>query len=277
MSVPTFYQLLNPVLKSLHQLGGSASVSEIEDAVISIMKLAEKDVAEIHRGSTTKLSYRLAWARNYLKRYGLLENSARGVWALTSKGRKTASVDKQTIDRAVHKLDRGALVVEETTDEKIAQSVGKLWQENLIEKLLSVSPGAFERLCQRILRESGFIKVEVTGKTGDGGIDGVGIARLNGFLSIYIIFQCKRYAGSVSSSQIRDFRGAMQGRAEKGLFITTGSFTRDARSEATRPGALSIDLVDGEELAEKMKELRLGVNVKTEEIVFVDDEWFKSF
>ncbi|HVO28810.1 MAG TPA: restriction endonuclease [Candidatus Paceibacterota bacterium] len=278
MAVPSFYELFNPVLEALRQLGGSGSVSEIEDTVIEIIKLEQKDAEEMHRGNTTKLGYRLGWARNYLKRYGLLENSARGIWALTAKGRATASVDKDMVDKEVHKIPREADARKrKPSEEKNPPLEEDLWEEKLMDKLRTLSPEAFERLCQRILRESGFIKVEVVGKVGDGGIDGVGIVRLNGLLSFHIVFQCKRYAGSVSASQIRDFRGAMQGKAEKGLFITTGSFTRDARNEAARVGALQIDLIDGDELITKMRELGLGVKIKTKEIPEIDEDWFKSF
>jgi restriction system protein len=141
-----------------------------------------------------------------------------------------------------------------------------------------MDPSAFERLVQRLLRESGFIKVEVTGRSGDGGIDGKGVMRLGGLLSFHVIFQCKRYRGSVSVSQVRDFRGAMVGRADKGLLITTGNFTRDAMREAVRDGAPAIDLIDGDLLVEKLKQLGLGVRteiVETEQIS-VDQKWFKS-
>src|SRR5262249_34284183 len=135
---------------------------------------------------------------------------------------------------------------------------------------------AFERLGQRLLRESGFIQVEVKGRSGDGGIDGKGIARIHGLMSFHVIFQCKRYQGVVSSGEIRDFRGAMVGRSDKGLFITTGSFSRDAMKEATRDGAPPIDLLDGDQLSEKLKELRLGVTVETVEKVSIESEWFKT-
>lgn len=148
------------------------------------------------------------------------------------------------------------------------------WKEKLLNILYSISPAAFERLAQRILRESGFSQVEVTGKVGDGGIDGKGIVRVSGLLSFHVIFQCKRYKGSVSPSQIRDFRGAMQGRADKGLFITTGNFTRDALKEATRDGAPPIDLIDGELLCEKLKELKLGITTQFIEQVEIKTEWF---
>jgi restriction system protein len=139
-----------------------------------------------------------------------------------------------------------------------------------------MSPDGFERLVQRLLRESGFIQVEVTGRSGDGGIDGKGIARIHGLMSFHVIFQCKRYQGVVSSSEIRDFRGAMVGRADKGLFLTTGTYSREAVKEATRDGAPPIDLLDGDQLADKLKELGLGIRVEMVEHVTIDADWFRG-
>jgi restriction system protein len=275
MSVPTFDNLYNSLIHAMKELGGSGSTSEIEGKVAEILKLSEEDINEIHRHNTTKLSYRLAWTRNYLKRYGLIENSSRAIWSLTPKGKNVDKVNKDEINKVVKALDRQKILItkdeEETPDEII------IWQNQYLEQLQKLSPKGFEHLCQRMLRESGFVQVEVTGRSGDGGIDGRGIIKIGGLLIFHIIFQCKRYVGSVSSQQIRDFRGAMVGRSDKGLFITTGTFTRDARQEATRDGAPPVDLIDGEELVEKMKNLKLGVKIETEEIVEVDSEWFKAF
>lgn len=277
MPIPTYDDLFNPVLQALHELGGSGSNSEVDETVAKILKLTEDEINEIHSGNRTKLSYRLAWSRNYLKRYGLLENSARGVWALTAKGRDTHVVEKKDVNKIVKSLDRPDSIESEVEEGKEPESSDKLWQEQLLESIMTLTPEAFERLCQRILRESGFVQVEVTGKTGDGGIDGRGIIKVAGLLSFHVIFQCKRYVGSVPSKEIRDFRGAMVGRTDKGLFMTTGTFTRDSRAEANRDGAPPIDLIDGQELVEKMKELGLGANVKSQEIIEIDKEWFKSF
>jgi len=278
MPIPTYDKLFNPVLEALHALGGSGAISEIDDKVAEILKLTEEEINEIHVGNRTKLTYRLAWSRNYLKRYGLLENSMRGIWSLTPEGNKTKNVDISDVKRKVKGLDKK----KETIEEKIEEGEEPIdsaisWQDDLIEELLKIDPSSFERLCQRVLRESGFVQVEVTGKTGDGGIDGRGIAKVNGLLSFYVTFQCKRYKGSVSSNEIRDFRGGMIGRSEKGLFITTGTFTRDAKKEAIRDGAPTIDLIDGQELAERLKDLRLGIEVKTEEVIKINKEWFKEF
>ncbi len=274
--------LFNPTLKALQNLGGSGSIDEIEDQVANILKLSEKQVGEIHRGNISKLRYRLAWARNYLKRFGLLENSSRGIWALTQRGLEVDKVDQIEVKRKVVAEDRKGkaediensnLFSHDETEE--VQSFS--WQEKLIEELQNVRPDSFERLCQRLLRELGFQNVEVTKQTNDGGIDGKGILRIGGVLSFHVIFQAKRYKGSVSSSVVRDFRGAMIGRADKGLIITTGTFTREAKREAQRDGAPPIDLMDGIDLAEKLKELRLGVEVEMVEQITIKEDWFKVF
>lgn len=269
-------ELFNPLLKALHQLGGSGTNSEIEEKMIEILGLSDEEVEDLHRGNTTKLSYRTAWAKNYLKRFGLLENSARAVWALTSEGRKTEEVDKKAVKKLVQTLGgpKKKTTVEEN-DEAMNDSLKDLnWEEELISVLKSLTPDAFERLSQRLLRELGFSNVEVTGKSGDGGIDGVGVIKISGVLSFHVVFQCKRYEKSVSSPAIRDFRGAMIGRADKGIFITTASFTRDAKAEAQRDGAPPIDLVDGNEFARKLKELGLGVSLELVEKVKINKSWF---
>ena len=278
MAVPKFDDMFNPVIKALHELGGSASISEIDEKVSEILNLSEEDQNDIHRGNTTKVGYRCAWARNYLKRYGIVESSERGVWRLTTKGLNTQTVVKEDVKKFVRALNNTNISIDELASEgQEPNSSQSTWQENLITEIYNLSPKAFEQLSQRLLREAGFIQVEVTGRSGDGGIDGKGILRLNGFLSFRILFQCKRYVGSVPSKEIRDFRGAIDGRAEKGLFITTGTFTRDAKAEAIREGATPIDLIDGNLFAEKMKELKLGVITKIEEDVQVDKTFFKDF
>jgi len=280
MSIPKYDDLFNPLLQAIRNLGGSASVAEQEDEVATILKLSDAEVSEVHRGNRTKLSYRLAWARNYLKRYGALDNSSRGVWALTSEGQKHQTLNKEHVKKFVQSLDRDAASGGSEVDHvDVSDELKDIdWEDRLLSVIKAMQPDAFERLCQRLLRESGFIQVEVTGKTNDGGIDGKGVVRIGGLLSFHVIFQCKRYQGSVSSSAVRDFRGAMVGRADKGLLITTGTFTKDARTEAQRDGAPPIDLIDGEALVEKLKELRIGVQIKERvvEEVLIDEAYFQN-
>lgn len=280
--VPTYDKLLVPTLKALKLLGGSGSIEEINEKVYEIANLDEETLSIPHKegGMQSKVDYRLAWARTYLKKYGLIENSSRGIWVLINNDINPDSFKSNEIVKKVRAddkrdekefipLDKLDTVVEDETDELN-------WKENLLKVVQGIESSAFERLCQRILRESGFIQVEVTGKSGDGGLDGKGIVRLNGFLSFHVFFQCKRFKDSVVSSYIRDFRGAMQGRADKGLFITTGKFTREAIKEASRDGAPPIDLIDGDLLCEKLKEFNLGVKTELIEEVAINPEWFEK-
>lgn len=281
-SVPSYDLMLIPTIQALQMLGGSGTTEEIYDKVVQLLNLPD-EVLEVPHGSTSQseVEYRLAWSRTYLKKYELLQNSARGVWSLVSTSIDVDALDAKKIVKAVREADRNRVTSSDTASDvsnEATESISELeelaWSQQLHKVLLSLEPAAFERLAQRLLRESGFIQVQVTGKSGDGGIDGVGIARISGFLSFHVLFQCKRYQRSVTASQIRDFRGAMQGRTDKGLFITTGTFTRDAIKEATRDGAPPIDLIDGEQLVQRLKELSLGVKITMIESVEVDIDWF---
>lgn len=277
VDVPTFDALMNPVIQALKNLGGSGTIEEINNEVSEIAGLSDEQLEILHnpeKGGQTEVEYRLAWTRTYLKKYGVLENSSRGVWALTSKGRQLDRVNPKTVRRFVQEQGRKDRIVS-VEDELDEAGTDASWRDELLDTLLKIEPSAFERLIQRLLRESGFIQVEVTGQSGDGGIDGKGIMRLGGLLSFHVIFQCKRYRGSVTVSQVRDFRGAMVGRADKGLLITTGNFTKDATREATRDGAPAIDLIDGDQLIDKLKELGLGVKTEKIEVeqITVDHDW----
>lgn len=275
--VPKLEILVDATVKALRALGGSASNEEIHDEVVKLLNIPEAIVEVPHKdGTKTLLVYRLHWARSYLKKVDAVDNASRGVWTLTAKGRAMTPEEVSKVVRRVRKMDyeqrrsrAGPDVSDETDDDDEAGS----WTDHLLAVLGRMPADAFERLCQRVLREAGFTKVEVTGKTGDGGIDGNGVLRMN-LVSFQVLFQCKRWKGSVGSSVVRDFRGAMVGRADKGLIITTGTFTRDARAEATRDGAPAIDLVDGEDLCLLLKDLKIGVAVKLVEEIEIEEGIF---
>ena len=284
--VPSRLDLLNLILTTLHELGGSAFRSELKNKVIENMGLPPA-VLQVPADpeNKAKLEDKVGFAMTRLKRLGLVDNAERGVWSLTAKGRETQHVDPEESVRSARQQDRirkQAKSAEAALTENVENSAEDSadgttsWRGDLLDTLQNIPPDAFERLCQRLLRESGFIEVEVTGKSGDGGIDGHGIIRLAGLISFPVLFQCKRYSGSVGASVVRDFRGVMVGRAEKGLILTTGRFTIEAQREATRDGATPIDLIDGELLMDKMKELKLGMSAKMVEVVEVDKEWFAS-
>jgi len=282
-NLPTFDELIIPTLKAIIKLGGSGNIEEINENVYQIANISEETLQILHdeNGLQSEVDYRLAWSRTYLKKYGLIDNSGRGVWALATSELDINKINASEIVKNVREQHKTAEPKKKsdkksTVETEILEEVEEAadWKEELLNTLFNIKPDAFERLAQRLLRESGFVQVEVTGKTGDGGIDGKGIVKISGFLSFHVIFQCKRYRGTITPSQIRDFRGAMQGRADKGLFITTGTFTRDAAKEATRDGAPPIDLIDGELLCEKLKEFRLGVKTEFIESVDVQHDWF---
>ncbi len=289
MFIPARNDLFEPTLKALEALGGSGNNQEIYDKVCELENFSEEQQSVLYQeGPQTEISYRLAWAKSYLKIYGVIENVRRGVWSLTEKGRNLTSIDPKKVQRFVQlntrqkRQDNSSNNLDNNIEEKALIQDGEesldlvesnVWVEKLLQVLQKLSPDAFERLCQRLLRESGFVKVEVTGKRGDGGIDGIGVLKI-GLLSFQVFFQCKRYIGSVGSSEIRDFRGAMVGRTDKGLLITTGTFTRSAQQEATRDGAPAIDLIDGEQLCQLLKDLKLGIETKTIEVIEINQTWF---
>jgi restriction system protein len=254
----------------------------VSDRATSWDRRSPGSVDNPEKSNQTEFQYRLAWARTYLKQFGLIENSSRGVWVIPPEKRDIADFDPQDVVREIrerHRRDREARQRDEpeVADDVSIPEEAESWRERLHFVLTEVlNAAAFERLVQRLLRESGFVHVEITGRSGDGGIDGKGIARVSGLLSFHVIFQCKKYSGSVSASEIRDFRGAMVGRADKGLFITTGTFTRDAVREATRDGAPPLDLIDGDQLAEMLKNLRLGITTEVVERVTVDENWYRA-
>lgn len=276
--LPSVEELLNPTLAALSALGGSGSIQELNDTMANALGVPVELQEIRHRGGHTVFEYRASWARTYLKYVGLVDNSDRGVWLLTAKGAAEMPVDAQATMRHVRqvvKASRKARTQEhDVVEEALEPDVAADWRARLLEVLQSMDATAFERLCQRILREAGFTEVVVTRRSNDGGIDGHGIIRLGGFISFPVFFQSKRYGGNVGSDVVRDFRGAMVGRGDKGLIMTTGGFTAEARKEATRDGAPPIDLIDGELLTDKLKELGLGVRTRMVEHVEIDETWF---
>lgn len=279
--VPGFEAYMWPIIERLKANGRSMTNAEMLEDVAQHMDLTEA-VLNVRVGKWNELAVaqRLGFARSWLKLGGAVTNSQRGVWTLTPLGagmtpQEVAAIPKKVQRDYVRKsktetLDNGPI------DLIAAEDVAGDWKDQLMVHLMALEPAAFERLCQRLLREFGFIKVEVTGKSGDGGIDGTGVLRVN-LLSFHVLFQCKRYSGSVGAGAVRDFRGAMVGRTDKGLIITTGTFTADARREATRDGAPAIDLVDGDALCDLLKDRRLGVAVEMVEQVTVNEAAFAGF
>ncbi|MFO7631117.1 MAG: restriction endonuclease [Caldilinea sp.] len=284
---PQFVRYFGPVIDALKELGGSGRPAEVRDKVAERLSISEDDQNQTLGSGQSRFDNQVAWARFYLVRASLLDSSKRGVWSLTEKGRDSSLSHKEALvifkevrqqfSDSSEGLPKSFFDTPEiaVTEEEAPTPDADDHRMILLNVLRDLSPNGFERLCQRLLRESGFERVTVTGRSGDGGLDGIGILQMNPFVSFKVLFQCKRYSGAVGSSQVRDFRGAMMGRADKGIIITTGTFTADASKEAVRDGVPPIELVDGDKLTEMFESLELGL--KPKKAYFVDYAFFEEF
>lgn len=272
MKGPRFLRFCAAILDVLNEIGGAGSASEVTDLVVERMAITEDELSETTKTGIARVRNQVAWARMYLVNDGWIDPGRRGVWELTQKGAGVRLTDENVYElfkrvQAVHQArakEKAAVQLDESTievdvDDTPPSPDSANARDQLLEILRKLPPAGFEKLCQRLLREAGFERVEVTGRSGDGGIDGQGLLQINPFVSFKVLFQCKRYAGSVSASQVRDFRGAMAGRADKGLMITTGSFTAEARKEARRDGVHPIELVDADQLISMFEMFELGM------------------
>lgn len=277
-----FVQYFGPLLDALRSLGGSATVDEAVDRVAADLGLSDEVLNDTLPSGGSRFRNQVAWARFYLVREGLLDSSKRGVWSLTEAGKTTQLSFEQSREIfrkwvKIFQKERAKKAADVPTPAEADEVVEAPEDYRSIVRtlLLELPPAGFERLAQRLLREAGFSQVAVTGKSGDGGIDGFGVLQINPFVSFKVLFQCKRYSGAVTPSQVRDFRGAMHGRAEKGITITTGTFTSEARKESAREGALPIELINGEKLIDMLERLELGLEPVT--TYKVDHSFFNEF
>lgn len=276
--LPAYSGLFQPVLDALETLGGSGKPSEVRDHLAEKFSLSDAALECTLKNGTQLFLNRVQWARHYLAKTGYIGSSKRGVWTLTEKGRDACINEELTrkIIADVSKLNsanRQQLDADSSTEEPASNTDDH--RPRVLELLHNISPGGFERICQRLLRESGFEQVDVTGRSGDGGIDGNGVLQINPFVSFRVLFQCKRYRGTVGSPMIRDFRGAMMGRADKGIILTTGTFSADATREAVRDGAPPIELVDANALVDLFESLEFGLTPK--QAYDVDNSFFHAF
>ncbi len=283
---PQFVQYFQPVIDALVELGGSGQPSEVKELIAEKLNITEDEQGEQISSGESRFSSKVSWARFYLVKADLIDSSTRGVWSLTEKGRNAKLSNEEALqlfqnihqqfaaDGKKRKEKPSVTFDNKNTSDELPDEDGD-HRTILLKKLMSLPADGFERLCQRLLRESGFESVTVTGKSGDGGLDGIGILQVNAFVSFKVLFQCKRYSGSVSPSQVRDFRGAMMGRADKGIILTTGTFTSEAKKEAVRDGVPPIELVDGEKLLDMFETLELGL--KPKKAYDIDEKFFDDF
>ena len=269
---PQFVKYFGPLLEALRKLGGSGTPDESCEQIATDLLLSDERQNELLPSGGQRYRNQVAWARFYLVREGLIDSSKRGIWSLTEKGRNTHLSQEESREMflkwvKIFQVQRHTkLIDDEPIAEQVAEGTGavsKDYRVETLEILLALPPAGFERLSQRLLREAGFTHVVVTGQSGDGGIDGYGTLQINPLVSFKVLFQCKRYTNSVAPTHVRDFRGAMAGRADKGIIITTGSFTMEARREASRDGVPPIELIDGDRLIGMLENLELGLRPVT--------------
>ncbi len=278
-----FVKWFGPLLDALRDLGDSGKPKEVSSKIAENLNLDDNTLDETLTSGTNKFHNQVAWARQYLVWEGLLDSSKYGTWKLTEKGKRTTLTPEESrelflkwveIHAKARKEKSEKAIIEEQAEAKPSE-IDADSNSDLLSVLQSLSPSGFERLCRELLREHGFENVVVTGGSHDGGIDGFGILEMNPFVSFKVLFQAKRYKGSVSRAQVGDFRNAMIGRAEKGIILTTGTFTNEAIKEANRDGAPQIELVDGEKLIKMFERVELGLKPKT--VFEVDYNYFKKF
>ncbi|MCX6320412.1 MAG: restriction endonuclease [Bacteroidia bacterium] len=278
-----FLKWFGPLLDALRDLGDSGKPMEVSNKIAENLKLKDDILDSTLKSGGKRFHNQVAWARQYLVWEGYLDSSKFGTWKLTEKG-KSATITVQQAGEIFKKWvnihqkarkDKSDNQIIEEQEENPPEEIEESSHAELIDILLSLSPSGFEKVCKELLRESGFENVVVTGQSHDGGIDGYGMLELNPFVSFKVLFQCKRYKGSVPRAQVGDFRNAMIGRAEKGIILTTGTFSNEAIREASREGAPKIELIDGEKLVKMFEKVELGVVPKT--IYIPDLNYFESF
>lgn len=278
-----FARWMGPLLEGLRALGGSAKPKEVSSWIARELNLPPAITEATLKSGGGRFHNQVQWARQYLVWDGLLDDSKRGVWSLSPLGWKTQLDgdaartllrNRARINQSLREQptpDDVSLVVD-ATDEPPPEEQSEL---DLLAILKALPPYGFELICGRLLREHGFEEVEVTQRSRDGGIDGYGLLRLSPFVSLRVAFQAKRYKDTVTRSAVGEFRNALLGRAEKGVFITTGRFTSDAEAEATRDGVVPIELIDGEQLVELFQDKQIGVKPKT--VYEIDHAFFDEF
>ena len=275
MKGPRFLIYLRPLVEVLRNIGGSGTTADVIDQVIEYMKIPEGEVAKTIASGVSRVRNQIEWARLYLVKADLMDSSQRGVWKLTEKGYEAVLSDDSIYEifKKVQKISQKTKEPknqEELTeiDETIVDD--EAHGETILSILKSLSSGGFEKLCKRLLTEVGVHDVQITGGTGDQGIDGTGVVKVNDVVGFNIIFQCKRYKDAVAPHHVRDFRGTMQGRADKGIIITTGRFTAEAKKESVRDGVPPIELIDGERLVTLFEKYKLGLKPKVVYDVVLD-------
>ena len=302
MAIPKFFEFFEGFLRAV-QDGELHTAKEVRENIAKDMNISEEERLEmLPSGKQTTFDNRVAWARTYLDKAGLIETPSRGNYCITEAG-KTAlksgeSIDLKYLERskefkefhAATSKKAGGNTAEEPTGldkspmetlEDAFQEVNKALASQLMDEVMKLTPTEFESLVVKLLEKIGYGHgIEKPGKvtppTNDGGIDGIVKEDQLGFSNIYI--QAKQWAAdqTVQKPEIQKFVGALQGlQAQKGLFITTAKFSSGAEDYAKKLLGAKVVLVDGSALTKLMIDHNVGVSVEhTYQVKRVDSDFF---
>lgn len=301
MSIPDFQSIMLPLLKFASDKKEHTKQDSL-DHISELFKLTEEEKKELlPSGKQRIISNRIGWARTYMSKAGLLESQRRGFFKITQRGldvlaKNPSKINVKSLERfpefvefrTLKKEQKVNLLttdlakeLEEVTPDELIEvgfnQINSALGEDLLDKLRTSEPSFFEQVVLQLLTGMGYGTGEVTGRSGDGGMDGFVNQDPLGLDKIF--FQAKRFAETtpVSASMLRDFVGSLELRGvNKGVFITTSKFPPDAKTIITRTHK-SIVLIDGLELVVLMIRHNIGVATnKTYEIKRIDSDFFQE-
>ncbi len=297
--IPSLDELMLPMLKFLGD-GQEHSMREVEDHLAKVFNLTEEEIAQRYEVSGDSIfKNRVSWARTYLLKAKLIDAPRRGYVIITDRGRDVLAQNLTRLDcKFLEKypeffsfyngskpkgptINGGDEV--RTPEEEISENLDQLNQalkDDLLQRVLSLSPARFEMLVIQLIVRMGyggsFEEVsQLLGKAGDEGVDGVIKEDVLGLDNVYI--QAKRWTqGSIGRPEVQSFVGALQGKgANKGIFITTATFTKDAWQYAESLKGIKVVLIDRDKLLDYMIRYNVGVHVdRVLEIKKIDEDYF---
>jgi restriction system protein len=234
-----------PLLEVLVELGGQGKTTEIYPLVTKkFPEITDEDLTEALPSGGFKWTNRIQWVRLSLIDKGEMDSPSRGIWAITDKGRKRVET-KETTETTVNFFE-------------LYEEYETSFRSQLLDKLHELTPRQFEIFSRKLLQAYGFVQVNVTNLTSDGGIDGYGKLRL-GLATMNVAFQCKRWQGNIGRPEVDKFRGAIQGEFEQGVFFATSDFTQQAKEASLKKGAVPIILLNGKSIVDLMIQKGIGV------------------
>lgn len=291
-NVPEVVRFIPRILATLREMNGVAKAGAVKAAVVQAISEAGEPVNDQMLSSgVPKYQNDIYWARMYLVNAGLLEPSkvaGHGVWKLTQGG-WLSPLDMSTAAAIYYKTassssqgsknkDEADLPAPSGDDHQQDLEGTVNWQVQLKAVLWSLSDQGFEHLCAAIMTANGLDQIKVTGKSGDKGIDGMGLMYLDdaGLISIRVAWQCKRYTNTtVGSAEVRNFRGSLDHKTDHGIIFSTSTFTAEAMKESVALGKAPVRLVPLDELIEMLRKLKLGVVSEPEPAVV--DAFFEQY